>query len=270
MKKKILVALAFVLFITTAAFAPTAKNYNFLIHNNQEEDVKISMEGPEDYLFTVGPGWLTKVVKEGEYEVSYVNCYNNTVEFTLNITEDTVYEVPLCSPLPVPAKFVIYSHIDAPITVSLINQNTDFGQDFELATEFGKNKYLQLDSGFYFYSYDACGVTFSGETRVLKNGSGNLTIKDCTRSLYIEQGINPQGTKMLIQSHYAGTIDVTLLGPSIKYLTIPTGNTRVDLVAGTYTYVYAYAGQRIEGTVVVDPAGRTVLMLPFFFTTGLP
>jgi hypothetical protein len=268
MKKKFAVLLAVVLFVSSTAFAPLAKKYVVLVHNNTEEDVKISMKGPEDYTFTVGPGWTEKVVEEGEYEVVYKSC-DSATELDLDVTEDLILEIEICPEIPVPSKFVVYSHVDTPITFSLVRQK-EGGSDYGLATEFGRNKYYDIGSGWYFFSYEACGTTFSGEVRVLKNGSGSYTIKDCTRSLYIEAGINPNPTKLLIKSHYAGTIDVTLLGPSIKYLSIPTGDTRVDLVAGTYTYVYAYGGQRIEGTVVVEGSGRSVLFLPFFFTTGLP
>lgn len=256
----VLVAVVF----ATVQPATAAANFDLNIHNNTEESVKITLTGPKNYSFTLDPGKWVKTVAEGTYKYSYGAC---TEKYTgeLKITNDDQWLiVDPCSSVAEFAKYVVDSHLGQALTLTLTGPET-----YALAIELGSNKFISLQTGFYTYSYDACGLTLSGTLRVLKNGTGGLIIYACEQlgnhPPQVIDGVNFSATyasNLRIGSHYAFPIRVTLIGPTSYSFELGTGLNRLNVQYGTYNYFYTAYGQYRYGTITVGEAGVTVIFSP--------
>ena len=262
MMKRLLLILSLVVLVLSTAWAPTTyKKFTLNIHNNTEDDVKVKLEGDETYNFTVKPGKSTKEVQEGEYEYSFRICnYDNKTAGTIVVDSNDVWlKIPKCPKGdPVETKFVINYHIDQPITVELRGD-----KDYDLQIELGKNKFEQIMSGTYLYAYEVCDAVFAGELRIEKNGKTQMTIKSCERLAYMDFE-KPAPVKLRVANHLVIPLDLTLIGPLTYFQKVQPGLNRVQVVAGTYTYIYAAYGKRYEGTFTVRKGGTTILALPYF------
>ncbi len=260
--KRLLLALLIV--ITTFAYpqSASAKKYDLLVHNNTEENVKIKLKGDENYSFSVPPGKLAKAVEDGTYEMSYSACDGAIdVDKSITIADEGVWVVfGPCPEVEVTAKFVINSNIGESVTVSMSGP-----EDYELTIGLGKNKFLDIVAGTYTYSHDYCGDNFpvAGTIKVAKNGTSRLTLNGCERIELLSYGL-PNPTNLRLASHYAFPVTVTLIGPRQYYLTLALGFTRVDIVRGTYTYIYTAYDKNYSGTIEVTGGSlhNTVVFSP--------
>ncbi|MBI3160487.1 MAG: hypothetical protein HYZ26_12890 [Chloroflexi bacterium] len=258
--RKIFLAIA-VLSILAAAFAPLNKTVSILVHNNRETDVKVTMDGPAKYVFTVSPGWFEKVVEVGKYKITYEGCLGKVeleVEYT---TAGQILDIEYCPPPPELAKFVVYSHFEEPLSITLTSLDPVYGEDYKLTTELGANRYYQIQTGDYIFSYDVCDTTFTGTIRILKNGTSSMTIVSCERLIYQDyEQPNPVGLR--INNYYGSQLDVTLIGPTTYFFSLQPGFTRVEVISGIYTYIYAWNGVRYEGAIAVAKSGSTTITFP--------
>lgn len=271
MKKIYGILLVAAIFIATTAFAPSLAKRTVNIHNDTEVSIKVTFIGDDDkFNYTIAPGWAAKEIPEGSYEVKYTAC-GVDFAFSLTVLNDTeVIQIDVCPKGVQPSKFVIESHFDDPIDVEFISFEETYGTDYTFTVESGRNRFKGIKSGWYFYSYDACDTTFTGEFRILKNGRGRLTMRSCERAFLFEAGIRPIDTKLIVRSQFSPSFGLTLIGPVSQYVEISTGATRVDLPAGNYTYFYAVNGRRFSGLVVVRGDGTTVFDIGHFDYVTIP
>ncbi|TAK12810.1 MAG: hypothetical protein EPO32_07650 [Anaerolineae bacterium] len=261
MMKRISLVVALLALTVLSAFAPTTKTIAILVHNNQEEAVKVTMDGPVKYVFTAVPGWTEKVIEPGSYKVTYAGCLEEvTVEVDLDATGQ-IFDIPYCPPMPDISKFVVYSHFEEPLQITLTSLDPIYGEDYVLATELGTNRYYNIQTGWYTYSYDVCDTTFTGSVRVLKNGTASMTIISCERLIYQDLG-KPNPVRLTLNNYYGSDVVVTLLGPATYYFTLSPGQTKVDVISGVYTYIYAMDGKRYEGAIYVSKSGITSVAFP--------
>jgi hypothetical protein len=265
MKKTLsmLVILAAILFSTVQP-AIAAASFDLNIHNNTEDPVKINLTGPKNYSFTLDPGKWAKTVVEGTYKYSYTACgVKASGEIKVSDNDQWLIVDP-CSAVPEYAKFHVDSHLEQAISLKL-----EGPQSYALAIELGTNRFLTLQTGFYTYSYEACGTTISGVVRITKNGKSSITAYACE-----QMGNHPTTvdtstlvgvpSNLRIGSHYAFPIRVTLIGASTSSYSfeLVTGLNRLNVVPGTYTYSYVAYGQYRSGSFTVTEKGVTVIFSP--------
>lgn len=233
-----------------------AKDYDLLIHNNTEANVKITLEGPEDYSFTVEPGKTFKTVEEGTYDYKYDSC---GVQHTgsISVTQEGVWLiVENCPPEQVKAKFVVNSHFGETIVLSMSGP-----EEYELTVSLGSNRFLDIVAGNYTYSYEACDGIQGGEIRVTKNGKARLTLRSCERQALLDFGL-PNPSNLRIGSHYSFPLNMTLIGPQQYFFELQPGYNRLDVIRGTYTYLYTAYGQSYSGQFDVTGGGAWVIFSP--------
>ena len=180
---------------------------------------------------------------------------------------ETVFDIYDCRLQPVPTKFVVESHFDANIEIDMTGptQIDELSENFSINSQLGNNRF-DIDSGYYFYSYEACDTTFAGEIRILKNGTTKLRLTSCEalaqRALIETFGqLNP--VKFRVANRFAVDIDLTLVGPQSYFITVSPGLSRMEVVAGTYNYIFAAFGIRYEGIIEISQNGNTILTIPF-------
>ena len=251
--------------VFATAFAPALQDEKFelFIHNNTEDGVTITLEGPKDFKFARSPGKSYKTLNAGTYEY-IIDVDECDIEITGEITvEDNNQEliIPPCADEVVEPKIVINLHIDEAITMELVGPET-----YSLNLELGTNKFRAIVSGDYVYSYETCdGQLFTGVLDVKKNGTTKFTIKSCERLIYDDfDAINP--VRFRIANHYSETLDVTLIGPTTFFFNITPGLNRLDMVAGRYQYIFVYDNKRVEGFLVVGKNGNTEVVFSPAFT----
>lgn len=261
MKNKVLaIALALVLVVATVQPVLAAKEYVLLIHNNTESNVKINLEGPSNYSFTVPKGWTEKLVEEGDYEYTYAGCSGKTSGDITVDKNDVVLVIEKCGPPDQYAKFVVDSHLPGTITVTMSGAD-----DIALEISLGKNKFPQMLVGYYQYSYDACGQTLGGEIHVTKNGQARLILKSCEALTYNSYGVN-KPSNLRIGSHYAFPVNITMINQensNLQYFkAIVPGLNLLNVVAGTYNYFYTAYGVTKSGTITVPDYGTGFVISP--------
>lgn len=261
--KKTWFSLLMVLAITLSMVGPVsaaATKWDLNIHNDTEEDVKIILTGPDDYSFTVLPGKWVKTVVEGDYKYSYGTCGE---KFSGEITvEDDLQWLVIdpCGAAPEYAKFVVDSHLGEGLTLQLVGP-----QSYDLSISLGQNKFIALQTGFYTFTYTACGGSNTGELRITKNGTARLTLYSCE-----VMALHPLGdtsiatipTNLRIGSHYSFPVRITLFGPINYSLEISPGLNRFDVLDGSYTYSYSAYGRFFSGSFVVGEAGTSFIISP--------
>ncbi len=255
--------------LIATGFAPVgAITYELNVHNNTEDDIHVKLIGPETYEFTMGPGKLQKTVVAGTYEYKVDAC-ETTISGTITVEDDGQWLiVDPCIELPELTKFAVFSRVGEPITISLIS--LDGLENYELTVEIGQNKFFDLYSGYYVYSFEVCGRIFSDTIRITKNGKTRLTIKSCEAIELIEDRLEfgiPNPVKMRIANHFSVAVDITLVGPKSYFLRVSPGINRYDLISGTYNFFYAAYGRLYEGIVTVYPNGSTLMVIPRFTST---
>lgn len=126
---------------------------------------------------------------------------------------------------------------------------------------------LQMEVGYYDYSYWGCGVQVTGSLRVKKSGA-KLIIPSCsspaTSSSSSSSSNNsgggasaPGGTysettgKLTFKNSTWEDVRMTLIGQTAQWITINRGKTHVELPAGMYSYSYQLCGLWQTGTYEV-------------------
>lgn len=259
MKKKwVLLLTVFAIALATVAPALAATSWDLNIHNNTEDDVKVTLTGPKNYSFTLEPGKWTKTVVEGTYKYSYTTCgTKQSGEVTVENDHTWIYIVT-CADEALYAKFVVDSHLGQALTLHMVGP-----QSYDLAIELGTNRFLDIQTGYYTYSYDACGTTLTGEVRVLKNGTVNLILYACEQlANHPLLPITSAPSNLRIGSHYAFPVRITLLGPNNYSFELVTGLNRLNVALGTYSYFFTAYGVTKSGTFTVGEAGVTIIISP--------
>jgi hypothetical protein len=263
MKKTLsmLVVLVAILAATVQPALAAANSWDLNVHNNTEDPVKITLTGPKNYNFTVDPGKWLKTVVEGTYKYSYTACGE---KFTgeIKVTDDNQWlQIALCEALPEYAKFVVDSHLAQALTLTLTGPET-----YSLALALGTNRFISLQTGWYTYSYEACGQTISGSVRVLKNGTGRLTAYACEQlGNHLPEtntGGSAAASNLRIGSHYSFPVRITLLGPNNYSFELFTGLNRLNVLPGEYSYFYTAYGQYKSGTFTIREAGVNFIISP--------
>jgi hypothetical protein len=222
--------------------------------------------GTHFYAFTQKAN-TTKIanVAEDTYDLEASICTDDeTIDWTatVNINDDFViiFDDP-CPGDPIRTKFAVNSHFGEPITIELDGEE----EDYSLEVELGRTRFDDVLAGEYFYSYDACDTTFSGIVKIAKAGNTVITLKSCERlaqEALIDEFGYPVPVKLRIANRFNFPVDITLIGPRVEFITVEPGLSLTEVVAGTYTYIYAVNGQRYEGTFFVKKSGSTILVVP--------
>lgn len=255
--KKTWVMLLTVLALTLATVTPVvaAANRDLNIHNNTEEEVKIVLTGPKNYSFDVDKGKTIKTIQEGTYKYSYGACGE---KFSGEIkVEDNLQWLIIdpCSAAPEYAKFVVDSHMEA-LTLKLVGP-----ESYDLTITLGTNKFISLRTGFYAYTYDACGTTLGGEVRITKNGEARITLYSCEQAIF-RAVTTLEPSNLRIGSHFAFPVKISLVGPVNYTFQLVTGLNRLNVIRGAYTYSYTAFGHTSTGSFVVGEAGVTFIISP--------
>ena len=274
MKRKILRTLPLLLITLVLAWSPALaddeepEEFTFRIINRSNNYFVFKLLGDEKYTYEILPESSSKKkVLEGEYEYFYEVCEG---DFGGDVTiedNDIVFEIFNCLIQPIPTKFVVESHFDETIEIDMTGptQVAKLSDDFSINVQLGNNRF-DIDSGYYFYSYDACDTTFAGEIRILKNGTTKFRLTSCealTRRALREAFGPLDPVKFRVANRFAVDIDVTLIGPLTYFITVGSGISRTEVVAGTYNYIFAAFGIRYEGIIEISPNGNTILTIPF-------
>ncbi len=248
--------LAVAMLIVAPALAATSWDLN--IHNNTEGDVKITLTGPKNYVFTLAPGKWVKSVVEGDYKYSYTSC-GQKFSGTVTVKDDLQWIiVDPCSSIPEYAKFVVDSHLGQGLTLTLTGPQT-----YALTIALGTNRFLSLQTGVYAFSYDACGSTLTGEIRITKNGETRLVLYACEQlANHPLQPSTSTPSNLRIASHYAFPVRITLIGPGSYSFELATGLNRLNVQPGSYSYFYTAYGVTKSGFFTVGEAGVTIIISP--------
>lgn len=228
----------------------------FKVINNSERDVTVILTGPtESYEIEVGQGKENSIhVVRDKYWVEYPSC-NDTLDFEADLTENN-YTLQLYPCANQPSKLQVKSHLSEDVVFELYGY-----RDYEFDIEPGFNK-VNLFSGNYTYSYDACGTTFTGEVNVGKNGDSQIYLHSCE---WFQDPVRVYGTlnvvsfKIINQASFP--IYLTLIGRENYLVTVNPGVNIYKLVTGSYKYSY-YLDYKINtGTFTVTTGGTGSLVL---------
>ena len=258
--KKIWLFSMLMLALTLAAVQPVlaAATYNLNVHNNTEETVKVDLTGPKNYSFDVDPGKIIKPVAEGTYKYKYGAC-GEKFSGEITVKDDLQWLIiEQCPGAKIYTKFVVDSHLPDPLTVSLVGP-----VNYNLSVELGSNKYLSMQTGFYTYSYTACGNTYGGEVRITKNGAARLTLYGCEVVDFKLAFATPDApTNLRIGSHYGFPITMSLQGPRVYSLQVLPGLNRFDLFPGTYSYSFTAYGVFKTGSFTIGEGTVAFIISP--------
>ena len=304
MKRQIVFLLIVILVLFSIAAEPQDEGdvWKVTVINHTLNNVVVEMEGvgiykadPDDavdYEFTAKANTSTSIsVTEDEYYFTYESCpgsvdvkgdkvyvedgdpfgtLGNTDSFL--VEEDITIELQPCEGQHVQTNLLVHSHIDQNDIDLNLTSLKDSGldkEDYTLKVDLGNNKFTNLWSGEYAYSFEVCDLTFTGTMKIEKNGSSTFTIKSCERYTFEAadpQGRNPNPAKFRVNNNFSVPVTVTFVGPLTQWDTFNPGSTRVELVPGTYQYIYAAHGRRYEGAFVVPRNGSGFLSIPYFIS----
>jgi hypothetical protein len=192
-------------------------------------------------------------LEESTYWVYYEIC-GSIWEDKIKLEEDFDLVIHPCANQP--TKMRISSHFGEKITINFVGY-----RDYEFDLESGKNK-VELFSGDYNYTYEACDQEFFGEIHVTKNGKTDLTLRGCEwydDPARIHGPLNPVKYKLV--NHASFPLILTLIGPENYLVTADPGVNIVRLVAGSYKFSYYLDFQTHTGSMFVPKNGNGSLIL---------
>jgi len=268
MKRTLVLAVLAFAALSLAGAQPThaATTFELNIHNNTEEGVNIKLNGPDNYQWTAAVGKSSKTVLEGDYTYEYSSCSGNKVSEDITVDSDEVWiTIAICGAPVEFAKFVVDSHLPGITTVEMVGPQT-----YSVAAELGSNKYIVpgLQTGWYSFSFAACGTTFTGQVRVEKNGTGKLVLYACEQMANKEYDpvsiLSNTSSNLRIGSHYAFPVRITLLGSSgfNNYsFELLLGLNRFQVAADTYDFFYTAYGVTKSGVFSVSSEGPTTFTI---------
>ena len=192
-------------------------------------------------------------IVKGDYTLEYTSC-GDSYDDTLTLEDDFTMTIYACGVKP--TKMRVKSHLPQKIVLKM-----DGPDDYKFTIKLGKTK-VNLLSGWYVYSYDACGTTFSGEIRVTKNGKTELLMHSC--EWFAEPARvygKPNPVKFKIANHASFAVDMYLVGPYTYYLKVYPGMNTYILVSGSYEYGYYLDNQLHSGYIAVLRNGSGMLTI---------
>ncbi len=264
-QKIIFIALLVALLVSTGVFKNTqAVDKSILsIVNRSTVDVTVKLvSGPDAPIDITVPAGTSEDSEftDGTYGYEYQYCDLGNPGGDDNITgeinlDGKDYKMILYPCAHQPTKMRVLNHLAEDITLDLFGY-----EEYSVDIETGKNK-VELFSGDYIYDYDACGLDFTGEVHVLKNGTTDLILHSCewfTHPARIHGQPNP--VKFKIINHASFPIILTLIGPENYLVTASPGVNRYMLVAGSYRYSYYLDYVVHSGTMLVTRNGIGTLV----------
>ncbi len=258
MKKKIILLALFVTMLISASMpevAFAAKEFEFTVYNYTNKAVTVKLDGNVDYEVTVARGDKETIsVRKGEYAYEYFAC-NETWDDTITVAKDYKLIIYACD--TVPTKMRVNSHLSEDIVLEMIGPD-----DYKFNIELGSNR-IELFSGYYTYSYEACDKQiFTGEIRVTKNGNSEITLHSCEWHLHPARTYaKPVPVKFRIVNMASFPITLQLTGPEGYLMTLNPGVNIFILVYGNYKYTYYLDYQYHAGFVSVPQNGAGQLIL---------
>lgn len=189
---------------------------------------------------------------------------------------DIIITLHACEGQPLKTKVVFYSHLEGDITVELtsLNEESIASKDYSLKTSTGTNRFKDIWSGAYLYSYEACDQTFTGQLYIEKSGDTQFVIRSCEYLTLEGYGDlipqNSEEVKIERQTPSGFTIanrsdqefNITLVGPQTYLRNLSVGLNRYEIVPGTYQYICQVHDQIYRGTFTVPPTGAGSLTVP--------
>lgn len=224
------------------------------IVNNSNANVTVRLDGPEDYDITVRTGQSkTRTIVAGNYDYRYGSCgvtWDGTLEADENV-ELVIYDCQY-----VPTKMQIKSHLSEDVEVSLAGF-----KNYKYAIDLGKNR-VELLSGDYTFSWEACGNSFSETMFVTKAGTSEITLHSCEwydspARIYGK----PNPVKFAVYNTASFPVEIYLVGPYSYLFNIQPGKNRIIVTSGTYEYGYFLDGTWNTGTATVLQNGTSELVL---------
>jgi hypothetical protein len=258
MKKQRLLLVAILMAITLAFLIPgvaLAKDkIKLTIYNYTKDDITVKLDGEEDFEVLVPGGGKESIeLTEGEYDYEYFAC-NVTTDATLDLDKDFKMYIYACDTVPTKAR--IKSHFSDDLVLEMVGPD-----DYKFDISLGQQS-VNLFSGVYIYSYKACDTVFSGEIRVLKNGTTELMLHGCEWWESLERiYAKPVPIKVRIINHGNFPVDITLVGPETYYLTVLPGINVYKIVYGTYTWAYYLDYQYTTGVFKAEKHGLSVFTI---------
>lgn len=101
-----------------------------------------------------------------------------------------------------------------------------------------KSVTLRVTSGDYFYSYRACGRSFSGTFKTNRNGA-LLFLKPCTSQ---KTDVGTATVDWLIVNKTGAALNLVFTGPKTYRITVPAGKIIVYMIPGKYTWTSSGRG----------------------------
>lgn len=114
-----------------------------------------------------------------------------------------------------------------------------------------KSVTLRVQGGDYFYSYKACGRSYSGTFKVNRDGA-LLLLKPCTS---LRTDVGTQTVDWLIINKTGAPLNLVFSGPASYRVVVPAGRLVVYMVPGKYTWTSSGRGC---GTYETDDGKLTV------------
>lgn len=125
--------------------------------------------------------------------------------------------------------FRVVNKSEGPLRIQLQGPKT-----YYLEAPIGTSKH-EVIPGSYTYGYLAYGTYVEGKLEILKDG--------------VQLTISSQAVKILIKNKTGVALMLRLAGPQTKNISLPPGNTRVDLWKGSYEYSYTAYGIYKSGKI---------------------
>lgn len=260
MNRKQLMSIIMVVVIALGIVAPAlaaplaAKKVDFKVVNKSDEVVTVKLTGPQSYEITVEEEDDKKIqIEEGEYLIEYTSC-GDFYDATITIDDDFTMTIYACG--IVPTKMRVKSHLPDDVVLEM---NGPKSYDFDI--ELGQQK-VELLSGNYVYSYEACDTTFTGEIRVTKNGKTELVMHSCEwYNSPVRIYGKPNPVKFRIANQASFPVDLYLIGPYTYYFKVYPGMNQYIVVSGSYEYGYFLDNTLYSGRIGVLKNGATILVV---------
>lgn len=181
-----------------------------------------------------------------------------------------------CDGQPIKTKVVFYSHLEDDVTVELtsLNEESKARKDYSLKASTGTNRFKDIWSGSYLYTYEACDETFSGQIYIEKSGDTQFVIRSCEYLTLEGYGqLIPQNSEEVkidrqtpsnftIANRSDQDFSITLVGPQTYLKKLQVGLNKYEIVPGSYQYICQVHDKVYRGTFSVPPTGAGSLTVP--------
>lgn len=208
----------------------------FKIVNKSEGPLRVTLQGPKTYYLNAAVGTSKYDLYPGTYAYSYL-AYGKYTEGNIEIKKDGTQIVITSQSI----KVRINNKTGVALTLMLQGPQIQ-----NLSVPPGKTK-IDIWKGSYGFSYLAYGLFKNGKVEFQSNGA-ELVLEKLTAKLKIENRSGAQVT-------------LSLVGIRPYNLALPTGQTKVEILKGKYTYSYLDHGVYESGEINIQNE-QAVLTLP--------